>query len=47
MDMYEELEVDLLDCFGEYFDEVVYLLIIGCIKMDGDCVLLESICKCD
>ena len=47
MDMYEELEADLLDRFGEYPDEVAHLLTTGRIKMDGDRALLESIRKRD
>lgn len=42
-EMYEELEADLLDRFGEYPDEVAHLLTVGRIKMDGDRALLESI----
>ncbi|MGC6768075.1 transcription-repair coupling factor [Enterococcus sp. LJL51] len=45
MEMYEELEGDLLDRFGEYPDEVAYLLTTGLIKMDGDRALLETIRK--
>lgn len=45
MDMYDELEADLLDRFGEYPDEVAHLLTTGQIKMDGDRALLESIRK--
>ncbi|WP_321386956.1 transcription-repair coupling factor [uncultured Enterococcus sp.] len=45
MEMYEELEADLLDRFGEYPDEVAYLLTTGLIKMDGDRALLESVKK--
>jgi len=45
MDMYEELEADLLDRFGEYPDEVAHLLTTGRIKMDGDRALLDSIRK--
>lgn len=41
-EMYEELESDLLDRFGEYPDEVAHLLTIGLIKMNGDLALLES-----
>ena len=33
MDMYEELEADLLDRFGEYPDEVAHLLTTGRIKI--------------
>ena len=44
-EMYEELEADLLDRFGEYPDEVAYLLTTGLIKMDGDRALLEAIRK--
>ncbi|MDH6363924.1 transcription-repair coupling factor (superfamily II helicase) [Enterococcus sp. PF1-24] len=43
--MLEELEADLLDRFGEFPDEVSYLLMIGQLKMDGDCALLEVIRK--
>ena len=46
MDMYEELEADLLDRFGDP-DEVAHLLTTGSIKMDGDRALLESIRKRD
>ncbi|MDR0922165.1 MAG: transcription-repair coupling factor [Lactobacillales bacterium] len=42
-DMYDELEADLLDRFGEYPDEVANLLTVGHIKMDGDRALLETI----
>jgi transcription-repair coupling factor (superfamily II helicase) len=45
LDMYEELEADLLDRFGEYPDEVAHLLTTGRIKMDGDRALLDSIRK--
>lgn len=45
MDMYDELEADLLDRFGEYPDEVAHLLTTGQIKMDGDRALLEIIRK--
>ncbi|WP_086315681.1 transcription-repair coupling factor [Candidatus Enterococcus palustris] len=45
MDMYDELESDLLDRFGEYPDEVAHLLTTGQIKMDGDRALLETIRK--
>lgn len=45
MEMYDELEADLLDRFGEYPDEVAYLLAVGRLKMDGDRALLESIRK--
>lgn len=45
LEMYEELEADLLDRFGEYPDEVAHLLTTGRIKMDGDRALLESIRK--
>lgn len=45
MDMYDELEADLLDRFGEYPDEVAHLLTTGQIKMDGDRALLETIRK--
>ncbi|WP_207696045.1 transcription-repair coupling factor [Enterococcus sp. DIV0212c] len=45
MDMYDELEADLLDRFGEYPDEVAHLLTTGKIKMDGDRALVETIRK--
>ncbi|WP_430607239.1 transcription-repair coupling factor [Enterococcus sp. AZ170] len=45
MDMYDELEADLLDRFGEYPDEVAHLLTTGRIKMDGDRALIETIRK--
>ncbi|EOL44622.1 transcription-repair coupling factor [Enterococcus caccae] len=45
LDMYEELEADLLDRFGEYPDEVAHLLTTGQIKMDGDRALVETIRK--
>ncbi|MGX7202072.1 transcription-repair coupling factor [Enterococcus plantarum] len=45
MDMYDELEADLLDRFGEYPDEVAHLLTTGQIKMDGDRALVETIRK--
>ncbi|MGX7245866.1 transcription-repair coupling factor [Enterococcus quebecensis] len=45
MDMYDELEADLLDRFGEYPDEVAHLLTTGQIKMDGDRALIELIRK--
>ncbi|ALS02802.1 transcription-repair coupling factor [Enterococcus silesiacus] len=45
MDMYDELEADLLDRFGEYPDEVAHLLTTGQIKMDGDRALIETIRK--
>ncbi|MHC5228882.1 transcription-repair coupling factor [Enterococcus sp. LJL99] len=44
-EMYEELEADLLDRFGEYPDEVAHLLTTGQIKMNGDRALLETIRK--
>ncbi|MHC5375052.1 transcription-repair coupling factor [Enterococcus sp. LJL120] len=44
-EMLEELEADLLDRFGEFPDEVAYLLAIGQLKMDGDRALLETIRK--
>ncbi|MGX6962805.1 transcription-repair coupling factor [Vagococcus xieshaowenii] len=44
-EMYEELEGDLIDRFGEFPDEVVYLLTVGRIKMDGDRALIDSIRK--
>lgn len=44
-DMYEELEEDLVDRFGEYPQEVAYLLKTGQIKMNGDRALLELIQK--
>ncbi|ALS37020.1 transcription-repair coupling factor (superfamily II helicase) [Enterococcus rotai] len=44
-DMYDELEADLLDRFGEYPDEVAHLLTTGQIKMDGDRALVETIRK--
>lgn len=45
MEMYEELEADLLDRFGEYPDEVAHLLTTGQIKMNGDRALIETIRK--
>lgn len=45
MDMYDELEADLLDRFGEYPDEVAHLLTTGQIKMNGDRALIEMIRK--
>ncbi|MDA9471429.1 transcription-repair coupling factor [Enterococcus sp. 5H] len=45
MDMYDELEADLLDRFGEYPDEVAHLLTTGQIKMNGDRALIETIRK--
>jgi transcription-repair coupling factor (superfamily II helicase) len=44
-EMYDELEADLLDRFGEYPDEVAHLLTTGLIKMNGDRALFESIRK--
>ncbi|MGX7030538.1 transcription-repair coupling factor [Vagococcus zengguangii] len=44
-EMYDELEGDLIDRFGEFPDEVVYLLTVGRIKMDGDRALIDSIRK--
>lgn len=45
MEMYDELEADILDRFGEYPDEVAHLLTIGKIKMDGERALIETIRK--
>ncbi|KAF9404264.1 hypothetical protein HW555_014431 [Spodoptera exigua] len=45
MDMYDELEADLLDRFGEYPDEVAHLLTTGQIKMNGDRALIETVRK--
>lgn len=44
-EMFDELEEDLLDRFGEYPEEVAHLLTVGQIKMDGDRALLETIRK--
>ncbi|WEG73269.1 transcription-repair coupling factor [Vagococcus intermedius] len=44
-EMYEELEDDLFDRFGNYPDEVGYLLSIGLIKMNGDYALIERISR--
>lgn len=44
-EMYDELEADLLDRFGEYPDEVAHLLTTGQIKMNGDRALIETIRK--
>lgn len=41
----DELQDDLIDRFGEYPAEVVHLLAIGEIKMNGDRALLERIRK--
>ena len=41
--MFEELEDDLIDRFGDYPDEVGYLLSVGLIKMDGDYALVDKI----
>lgn len=42
-EMYDELEADLLDRFGDFPQEVAYLLAVGRLKMNGDRALLESI----
>ena len=44
-EMFDELEADLLDRFGEYPDEVANLLTVGLIKMNGDFALVEKIQK--
>lgn len=44
-EMFEELEADLLDRFGEYPAEVSHLLTVGQIKMDSDRALVASIRK--
>jgi len=44
-EMLDEVEVDLIDRFGDYPDEVANLLNVGQIKMDGDRALVESIQK--
>ncbi|MCS6723498.1 hypothetical protein NOM68_18375, partial [Proteus mirabilis] len=44
-EMFEELEGDLLDRFGEYPDEVANLLTVGLIKMNSDFALVEKIQK--
>ncbi|KPG68884.1 transcription-repair coupling factor [Enterococcus sp. RIT-PI-f] len=41
----DELQDDLLDRFGEYPTEVVHLLTVGEIKMNGDRALLDTIRK--
>lgn len=46
-EMYDELEADLLDRFGEYPDEVAYLLSVGQIKMNSDFALVEKIQRND
>ncbi len=47
MDMYEELEADLLDALESILTKWRNLLTTGRIKMDGDRALLESIRKRD
>ncbi len=44
-EMFDELEADLLDRFGEYPDEVANLLTVGLIKMNSDFALVEKIKK--
>lgn len=44
-EMFDELEDDLFDRFGEYPDEVGYLLSVGLLKMSGDFALVEKITK--
>ncbi|AQP54799.1 transcription-repair coupling factor [Vagococcus penaei] len=44
-EMFDELESDLLDRFGEYPDEVANLLTIGLIKMNADFALVEKVQK--
>jgi transcription-repair coupling factor (superfamily II helicase) len=44
-EMFEELEGDLLDRFGDYPDEVANLLTVGLIKMNSDFALVEKIQK--
>jgi transcription-repair coupling factor (superfamily II helicase) len=44
-EMFDELEADLLDRFGEYPDEVANLLTVGLIKMNSDFALVEKIQK--
>ena len=44
-EMFDELEGDLLDRFGEYPDEVANLLTVGLIKMNSDFALIEKIQK--
>ncbi|MDT2801986.1 transcription-repair coupling factor [Vagococcus lutrae] len=43
--MYEELVDDVMDRFGEFPDEVAYLLAIGRIKMNSERALIEKIEK--
>ncbi|HCM88819.1 MULTISPECIES: transcription-repair coupling factor [Vagococcus] len=44
-EMFDELEADLLDRFGEYPDEVANLLTVGLIKMNSEFALVEKIKK--
>lgn len=44
-EMFDELEDDLFDRFGDYPDEVGYLLSVGLLKMNGDYALVEKITK--
>lgn len=44
-EMFDELEADLLDRFGEYPEEVANLLTVGLIKMNSDFALIEKIQK--
>lgn len=44
-EMFDELEDDMFDRFGEYPDEVGYLLSVGLLKMNGDYALVEKITK--
>ena len=46
-EVFDELEADLLDRFGEYPDEVANLLTVGLIKMNSDFALVEKIQKQD
>ncbi|MDR3156631.1 MAG: transcription-repair coupling factor [Lactobacillales bacterium] len=41
----DELEEEMIDRFGEYPEEVAFLLVVGRLKMDGDFALLEMIQK--
>ncbi|QIL46045.1 transcription-repair coupling factor [Vagococcus coleopterorum] len=46
-EMFDELEDDLFDRFGDYPDEVGYLLSVGLLKMAGDYALVEKIVRND
>lgn len=46
-EIYEELQEELVDRFGEYPDEVAYLLEIGLLKHFADNALVEKLRNLD